>query len=104
MSPEGWAAIASIVASLCAVATVIVRSRSTNRRVDDAKTSADKAASNTKPVSNGFTKDVLRALDKLQAGQERTEQQLDDVRGLVTEHLQAHATADVQQRPRVVNG
>lgn len=83
MSPEGWGAVAGIVASVCALLGLVVQNRSTTRRLDatqelagaaktsadDAKTSADAAAANAEPVSNGFTRKVLEALASLQEGQ-----------------------------------
>lgn len=92
--------------------------------VADAKTSSAAAAENSKPVSNGFTRDVRAALealaagqDLLQAGQQRLQdgqdaqgQQIAELHHrtgrmetAITNHLQAHATADVQ-RPRTPIG
>lgn len=106
MSPEGWTAVAGIVASVCALAAVVVQSRSTSRRLDatqemaaGAKTSADAAAANSLPVSNGFTADVRAALRALQDGQDEVQHRLGRVEGAITGHLQAHATSDLQ-RPR----
>lgn len=47
---------------------------------------AKRAVNNTKPISNGFAKDTIRRLDRIET--------------LITHHIEEHADSDVRRRTR----
>jgi len=124
MSPEGWAFLAALVGGLAGVITTQITQGATTRRallerqqLTDAKAetagrialrgaeAAERAADNSRSVSNGTIPSMLRhledqgammvrmvrQLDLLHESTGRTVARLDGVQQVVTEHLADHA-------------
>lgn len=83
---EAWQAIAAGAALVVVKVHDMWAARKTRK-------TAEKAVELSAPTGNGFAGRVTASLIRIEAAQARTEQKLDH-------HLQAHADADVHNRPR----